>query len=86
MITLLIVLLSAPPPLDCGGFRLKPGSPAIDAGAWIEAFHCPLPGPAPAGSDCREWYGEAPDIGACEFKPESSIPTHPDNLMIRTGG
>ena len=50
----------------CGetGALLQPSSPAIDAGTIIEGFHCPNPGP---GVDCQEWYGKAPDIGACEY-------------------
>jgi hypothetical protein len=58
----------------CNGFRLAPGSPAIDAGAMPpDPFHCPNPGSAlnqpklPDGSYCGEWFGSAPDIGACEY-------------------
>ena len=56
------------------GFLLSPDSPAIDAGIFIEGFHCPRPGPDPSG--CMEWYGAAPDIGACERFP--SPPAAPE--------
>ncbi len=60
-------------------FNLQPGSPAIDAGAIIPGFHCPVAGPCPVSCDngqpCIEWLGTAPDIGACEF-----VPTTPANL------
>lgn len=71
----------------CGemGTLLQPSSPAIDAGAVIEGFHCPQPGSGvgqptflAAGwleSPCVEWYGAAPDAGACEFVP---VTTQPD--------
>jgi len=49
------------------GFLLSPNSPAIDAGAFIQGFDCPAPGLDPSG--CVEWYGSAPDIGACERFP-----------------
>jgi hypothetical protein len=64
------------------GSILLPTSPAIDYGVIIEGFHCPLPGSSvnqpkimlPTGSpdawlqsNCIEWYGKAPDAGACEF-------------------
>lgn len=47
------------------GFLLSPDSPAIDAGVWIEGFHCPLPGMNPSG--CAEWENGNPDAGACEW-------------------
>ena len=56
-------------------WTLQPASDAIDQGALIPDFHCPAPGsaiPQPRlsnGDYCKEWYGLAPDIGACEFVP-----------------
>jgi hypothetical protein len=60
------------------GFLLPPDSPAIDYGIFIEGFHCPKPGPDPSG--CAEWYGEAPDAGACERFP--SPPAEPQNVTL----
>ncbi|MEK6952366.1 MAG: hypothetical protein AABX29_05095, partial [Nanoarchaeota archaeon] len=48
-------------------FGLKSTSVLIDAGTIIPGYHCQNPGPAAQGSDCREWYGLAPDIGAFEY-------------------
>lgn len=62
------------------GTLLSPESPAIDHGAPIAGFHCPAAGPFP-GSDCVEWYGLAPDIGACEFVPTSGFPG-PSGLVV----
>ncbi len=42
------------------------GSPLIDAGKFISGYHCPTAGEHP-GSDCKEWYGSAPDIGVYEY-------------------
>lgn len=69
--------VDAPEPV----FLLQPDSPAIDAGALIEGHHCPLPGSSVGqpkmtdwlGDNCREWYGAAPDIGACEFVPVQQV-------------
>ncbi|MBI4044210.1 MAG: hypothetical protein HY392_00710, partial [Candidatus Diapherotrites archaeon] len=47
---------------------LQEDSPLIDAGILIEGYHCSTPGAHP-GEDCREWDGDAPDIGAYEFSP-----------------
>jgi hypothetical protein len=63
-------------------------SPVIDAGELISGLHCPLPGSAinqarlADGSYCVEWYGSAPDIGACEFVP--APPAAPSDLMAVT--
>lgn len=64
-------------------FLLQPDSPAIDAGELIPGHHCPLPGSSvgqprllQAGwldTHCGEWYGAAPDIGACEFVPLQQV-------------
>lgn len=67
-------------------------SPAIDAGMVIPDFHCPAAGSAlnqPRLSDgtyCQEWYGKAPDIGACEFVPTAATvapPATPRNLILQ---
>lgn len=47
------------------GFLLQPDSPAIDAGYLEPGLHCPTAGLNPSG--CLEWFGAAPDIGACEM-------------------
>lgn len=53
-------------------YTLQATSPAIDAGT-ITPINCPAAGSAlnqprlPDGSYCSEWYGAAPDIGACEY-------------------
>jgi hypothetical protein len=61
-----------------------PTSPdAIDKGAWIEGFHCPVPGPDPSG--CAEWTGSAPDIGACELFPTPPPPAAVATLLGQTG-
>ena len=54
-------------PAECvaAGFLIGPDSPAIDTGLLIAGHHCPAPGPDPSG--CVEWWGAAPDIGACEY-------------------
>jgi len=68
------------------GFLLSSASPAIDQGAKITGFHCASPGPAinqakqADGSYCVEWYGVAPDIGACEFVPTVAL-LPPSNLQ-----
>ena len=56
------------------GTLLSPDSPAIDAGT-ITEINCPKPGPTLTG--CLEWYGKAPDIGACEYVPTTSAPKLP---------
>jgi len=71
-------------------FTLQPTSPAIDKGALIPGFHCPKPGSAldqprqndPYNSYCVEWYGAAPDIGACEFVPQPPPPV-PTGLTVK---
>lgn len=70
------------PYCDVEGYLLSPESPAIDTGALTE-IHCGAPGSAlnqprlPDGSFCVEWYGSAPDIGACEFVPTAIITVPP---------
>jgi len=71
------------------GALLSPGSPAIDAGEIIPGYHCPLAGssqnqPRQAdGSPCAEWYGTAPDAGACEFvQAAQALPSAPLGLTI----
>jgi hypothetical protein len=68
-------------------FTLQSNSDAIDAGVFVEGLHCPAPGPGPAQNvgECKEWYGAAPDIGACEFIPAPIIvkPVEPTNLGIQ---
>lgn len=63
-------------------YTLQPSSPAIDAGVVTE-INCPAPGPGPAQGVgyCQEWYGSAPDIGACEFVP-MNIPQRPGNVGV----
>jgi hypothetical protein len=82
------------------GFTLQEGSEAIDYGVVIEGFHCPLPGSAldqplqADGSFCNEWYGAAPDAGACEFvgtiepPPPPPPPPPTENLapLVDAGG
>ena len=66
------------------GFSLAADSPAIDYGVWIEGLHCPSPGPDPSG--CVEWYGKAPDAGACEWFPNQPTlkpPAAPQNFSIQ---
>ncbi len=82
MIWLLIAVPLSLTPF-CDGFRLAPGSPAIDAGAWIQGIHCPAPGFDDSG--CVEWFGTAPDIGACEFIP-GTPPAPPSNLQVNPSG
>lgn len=60
------------------GFLLSPQSPAIDAGILTE-LHCPVAGFDPSG--CIEWFGSAPDIGACEFWPAEELAA-PSNLEV----
>ncbi len=45
-------------------FTPPAGSALIDAGVHLSAIHCPEPGPG--DGECREWSGQAPDIGAFE--------------------
>jgi hypothetical protein len=67
---------------------LCPDSPAIDMGAVIAGFHCPAAGSAlnqplnADGSFCQEWYGNAPDAGACEFVPTQAV--KPPNAPAQT--
>lgn len=85
----LLLLTSLQNPF-CDGFNLRPGSPAIDAGVVIPGFDCPVAGsPCPVscpdnGPDakCVEWFGSAPDIGACEFVPPTEAPQAPGSLTI----
>ncbi len=60
------------------GFLLSASSPAIDAGE-VTPAHCPSPGPNATG--CIEWFGAAPDIGACEFVPTLIAP--PSGLEVK---
>ena len=65
------------------GVTLQPGSPAIDAGTLIPGFHCDTPGPSLTG--CQEWYGKAPDIGACEYVAQATTvgpPLAPTNVKV----
>lgn len=65
------------------GALLQPTSPAIDKGTIIQGFHCRVPGPSNGvmmsgafggGQEpCQEWYGKAPDVGACEFVPPGTF-------------
>lgn len=48
------------------GVILQQGSPAIDAGVVVPGVHCSHAGPC-TDEGLQEWYGAAPDIGACEF-------------------
>lgn len=82
-----LLLLAADNPFcESSGFSLRPDSPAIDAGEFIPGFHCPAPDPG--DGNCVEWYGKAPDIGACEFIPASTQPppAAPSNATVREGG
>jgi len=36
----------------------------INNGIIVSGYHCPTAGANPSG--CREWYGNAPDIGVYE--------------------
>ncbi|MFA4960767.1 MAG: right-handed parallel beta-helix repeat-containing protein, partial [Candidatus Pacearchaeota archaeon] len=47
-------------------FNLNESSQLIDAGTIIPGYHCATSGAHP-GENCREWYGDAPDIGAYEY-------------------
>jgi hypothetical protein len=68
------------------GMLLMANSPAIDAAPLIPGFHCATSGPHP-GETCHEWYGGAPDIGACEFVlgsgPPPVRPNPPTNLKVQ---
>jgi len=61
------------------GSLLQSNSAAIDAGEIIPGLHCPAAGPG--DGTCVEWYGKAPDIGACEFIPSGS-PNSPILLSV----
>jgi len=51
-----------------GDFTLQAASPARDQGTLIEGYHCPLSYDVdPNQSNCRQWNGTAPDIGAFEY-------------------
>ena len=50
----------------------SPKSTLIDAGEVIPGHHCAEEGPNPTG--CVEWFGQAPDIGACEYVPTNLNP------------
>lgn len=59
----------------------KSGSPVIDKGAPTPS-HCSVPG---QNSGCIEWLAKAPDMGACEFVPSTTIiqvPTAPTALKM----
>ena len=45
-------------------FSLAPESQLINNGIIVSGYHCPTAGANPSG--CREWYGNAPDIGVYE--------------------
>ena len=68
------------------GFLLQQSSPAMDQGVLIDDFHCPAPGSAlsqpllSTGDYCSEWFGNAPDIGACEM---IYLPSPPGNMMVQ---
>lgn len=62
------------------GFLLSPESPAIDAGEYIEGFHCSSAGLDPSG--CVEWFGSSPDIGACEYWLAQQQPSAPKGITI----
>ncbi|RME57426.1 MAG: DUF4215 domain-containing protein, partial [Candidatus Dadabacteria bacterium] len=49
-------------------FAPTANSPVVDAGTVVIGYHCTSPGPHP-GQSCREWYGQAPDIGPFEYIP-----------------
>jgi len=54
-------------------FRLQSSSPAIDAGEWIEGYHCFYSDEQAVflgitQDGCRHWSGVRPDIGAFEFE------------------
>lgn len=73
-------------PVECVTADLlpKPGGPVIDQGAWIAGFHCPAAGPDPSG--CREWAGQAPDLGACEYVSgpnTANAPNAPTSVKLR---
>src|SRR6185295_15124408 len=62
------------------GLLLLPSSPAIDAGIFIPDFHCPVAGPDPSG--CVEWWGAAPDSGACEYIGGTTPPPQNDFPVV----
>ncbi len=70
------------------GMLLQPTSNAIDNAELIPDLHCPAAGPSPQfppnsdGSPCAEWYGAAPDIGACEYV--TGAPTPPVAAVVAT--
>jgi hypothetical protein len=73
-----------PTPTGNASALLCPNSPAIDAGAMPpDGFHCLQPGSAlnqpklPDGSYCSEWFGKAPDVGACEYVTAAMLNVHP---------
>jgi hypothetical protein len=55
-------------PSSCyeAGFLIQKSSDALDAGVAEPGLHCDNPGYNTSG--CIEWFGRAPDIGACEMK------------------
>lgn len=71
-----------------GGFLLQPTSDAIDKGELIPGLHCPAAGPSSQfppnadGSPCLEWYGAAPDIGACEYVGVVIVPPQPSGFPV----
>ncbi len=83
MISILLVMLPLSLTPECDGFRLSPDSPAIDAGEFIPGLHCPQPGFDDSG--CVEWFGTAPDIGACEFIPPDTLAA-PSSLTVTSSG
>jgi hypothetical protein len=62
------------------GFLIQKDSDALDQGAFIDGLHCNHPGFDTSG--CVEWFGSAPDIGACEMLFSSGVPAPPASLAI----
>jgi len=72
-------------------FSLQAGSPAIDNGTIITDYHCSTAGSHP-NENCREWYGNAPDIGAYEYSegiggmsassPSQELPSKPSFSFV----
>lgn len=62
-------------PSSCyeAGFLISRDSDALDKGVAEAGLHCDHPGFDLSG--CIEWFGAAPDIGACEMN--YSAPTAP---------
>jgi PA14 domain len=80
-LAILALLMQLNPYCASSGFNLSAGSPAIDYGVVIQGFHCSQSGSA---LNCVQWYGAAPDAGACEFT--SSITPPPSSLTCTSVG